>query len=76
MMKGNYSDLEHLVDRGKNILDQAKRQVKAAEGTGARIEWHVSGKNATRALKKLFRHNGLGNKIDVIHTPLKKPKLG
>ncbi len=73
MNKGNFSDWKYLFDRAENILDQARKQVKAAEGTGARIEWHVSGKKATQALKKLFDHySDLKGKIDVIYEPLKK----
>ncbi|MBP5973613.1 toxin [Brasilonema sp. CT11] len=73
MKKGNFSDLEHLVDRAENILDQAKSQVKAAQGTGARVEWRVSGEKATEALKTLFEHDPeLRGNIDVIYVPLKK----
>ncbi|MEH2358572.1 SpvB/TcaC N-terminal domain-containing protein [Nostoc sp.] len=73
MKKGNFSDLEHLVDRAENILDQAKLQVKAAQGTGARIEWRVSGEKATEALRTLFEHDpALKGNIDVIYVPLKK----
>ncbi|HEU5181572.1 MAG TPA: hypothetical protein VFW45_12350, partial [Candidatus Polarisedimenticolia bacterium] len=73
MNKGDFRDLEHLVDRAEKILDQARAQVKVAEGTGARIEWRVSGENATRALKKLFDNDpSLKGRIDVVHVPMKK----
>lgn len=57
MKKGNFSDLKHLIDRGENILEQAKAQVRAAEGTGARIEWRVSGQRAEEALNMLFEND-------------------
>ena len=73
MKKGNFSDLIHLMDRAENILAQAKAQVKAAQGTGARIEWQVSGEKAAEALKTLFDHDpALKGNIDVIYVPLNK----
>jgi RHS repeat-associated protein len=75
MKKGNFSDLENLVDRSEKILDQARAQVKAAGGTGAQIEWRVSGKNATEALDLLFKNDpALKGKINVVHVPLEPPK--
>lgn len=72
MKKGNFSDLENLVDRAEKILDQAKEQVKAAEGTGARIEWRVSGERAQEALKVLFERDPVTKgKIDVVYRPFK-----
>ncbi|MBK8025103.1 MAG: hypothetical protein IPK19_27790 [Chloroflexi bacterium] len=72
MQKGNFSDLEHLIDRAENILDQARAQVKAAKGSGALVEWRVSGKKATQALKTLFENDpALKGKIVVAHVPMK-----
>ncbi|MFZ2900360.1 MAG: SpvB/TcaC N-terminal domain-containing protein [Saprospiraceae bacterium] len=73
MKKGNFSDLENLVDRAEKILDQAKGQVKAAEGTGARIEWRVSGQKAEEALRVLFERDPVTKgKIDVVYVPFKQ----
>ena len=73
MKKGNYNDLHNLMDRAENILVQARSQVEAAEGTGARVEWRVSGERATEALTKLFEHDPmLKGKIDVKHVPFDK----
>jgi hypothetical protein len=58
MTKGDPSkplqDIRYLLDRSDKILDQAMEQAKAARGTGARIEWRVSGPEATKALQQLF----------------------
>ncbi|MFI6760808.1 hypothetical protein ACIBF5_16910 [Micromonospora sp. NPDC050417] len=71
MKNGNFSDARHLFDRGESLLDQARAQVRAAEGTGARIEWRVSGESATEALDMLFSHEPeLAGKIDVVHVPM------
>lgn len=71
MKKGDWSDARNLFDRSENILEQAKAQVKAAEGTGAQIEWSVSGKSATEALETLFAHEPeVAGKISVKHVPL------
>jgi RHS repeat-associated protein len=73
MKKGNFSDLENLVDRAGKILDQAKDQLKAAEGTGARIEWRVSSREGEEALNVLFsRDPATKGKIDVVYVPFKK----
>lgn len=72
MNKGNFSDFQHLMDRAENILEQARAQVNVAKGTGARIEWRVSGKKGEQALKQLFENDAtLKGKIDVIYIPLK-----
>jgi hypothetical protein len=68
MKAGDYSDASHLMDRAGNLLDQAKAQVRAAEGTGYRIEWRVSGETAKKALQELFSHD-LAGKIDVVCVP-------
>ncbi len=73
MKKGNYGDIENLIDRAEKILDQAKEQVKAASGTGAQVEWRVSGQHATEALQTLFDHEpAVRGKITVTHVPLVK----
>jgi Restriction endonuclease fold toxin 5 len=76
MLKGNYSDVSHLVDRGNNLLEQARSQVAAADGTGARIEWRVSGKNAANALRTMFDHYPeIGDRISVRYEPLARKPL-
>ena len=49
--RGVRRDRWYLFERAEKLLEQARAQVKAAEGTGARIEWRVSGKEAAKALK-------------------------
>lgn len=76
MKKGNFSDFENLVDRAEKLGQQARDQVKAAVGTGARIEWRVSSQRAKEALDMLFKHDPVTKgKIDVKYVPL-QPQAG
>jgi hypothetical protein len=68
MNKGDFSDAEHLMDRAGNLLDRAKAQVPAAEGTRVRVDRRVSGEMAKEALEKLFSHE-LKGMIDVVYVP-------
>jgi RHS repeat-associated protein len=63
------TDVEHLWGRAEDLLAQARRQVKAAEGTGAEIEWRVSSEKAQKALKELFNEPDLAGKIKVEYVP-------
>jgi hypothetical protein len=74
MNQQQFKDFAHLLDRAEKLTDQARAQVKAAEGTGARIEWRCSGEKATEALKVLFKNDpNLKGKITVEYVPF-KPK--
>jgi RHS repeat-associated protein len=55
--------------RGNKLLDQARRQRDAIDGTGYTIEWHVSTQTGADGLSKMFRDNGI-DWITVIHTPM------
>jgi hypothetical protein len=72
MNQQQFKDFAHLLDRAEKLTDQARAQVKAAEGTGARIEWRCSGEKATEALKVLFKNDpNLKGKIAVEYVPFK-----
>lgn len=75
MMNGNFKDYPHLIERASSILDQARGQVKAAEGTGAKIEWRVSSEKGATAVRMLFDHDpALRGRITVEHVPMKAEK--
>lgn len=64
--KGYY---EYLLSRGfaqEGLLQQAKRQIQAANGLG--IEWHFAEKGAADAVRGLLEKNGIKG-IEVFHTP-------
>ena len=64
--KGYY---EYLLSKGwaqEGLLQQAKRQVSAANGL--KIEWHFAEKGAADAVKDLLDKNGIKG-IEVFHTP-------
>ncbi|NJP35725.1 hypothetical protein [Micromonospora thermarum] len=74
MTANEFKDFAHLIDRAEKLLEQARGQVKAAEGTGLRIEWRISGEKATEAVKVLFANDPvLQGKITVRHVPLASP---
>ncbi|MCP3170210.1 Tox-REase-5 domain-containing protein [Myxococcus qinghaiensis] len=50
----------------KRLVEQADRQLRAANGT--RIRWHVAEENAADAIRKLLRGSKLKD-IEVVHTP-------
>ena len=50
----------------QGFLDQAQRQVAAAEGR--KIEWHIAEKDVADVVRDKFKREKL--KIDVIHTPV------
>jgi Restriction endonuclease fold toxin 5 len=56
----------------KGVVKEAEQQVRAAAGTGARIEWRVATQEAADALTDLFAANDqLRGKIDVVVVPRK-----
>lgn len=58
--------------RGSEALQgQARRQIQAAGGVP--IRWHVAEQPAATAMTELFRENRIKG-IEVIHTPVVKPK--
>jgi hypothetical protein len=69
MNKGKFGDIEYLCDKAGSLLEQAKRQVAAAKPSGTPIEWHVSGQNAARAIRRLFKAYNI--KITVKYVPFK-----
>ena len=48
------------------LIDQAGRQLKAAEGTP--IQWHFVNEEVMKATQRLFKENGVEG-IELIHTP-------
>jgi hypothetical protein len=50
----------------ESLLDQAQRQVRAANGTP--IRWEVAEAKTVEAIRNMFRKNGITG-IDVVHTP-------
>jgi len=54
----------------KKLVEQAKRQVDAAAGSGARIRWHVAEEHAAKAIRKLLNDRGY-DVIDVVYTPMR-----
>ena len=71
MLAGNYSDARQLFERAENLLEQALAQAEVTKGMNVRIEWRVSGQQATKALKQLFENESkLRGRILVVHMPL------
>ncbi|WP_275902354.1 Tox-REase-5 domain-containing protein [Myxococcus eversor] len=54
--------------KAEDLIDQARRQSRRAEGKGIRIEWHVAEKHAADAIRRLLKGNDVTG-IVVIHTP-------
>jgi hypothetical protein len=52
----------------KALVVQARRQLRAAQGTGASIRWHVAEQKTTEAIRELFRANQIED-IEVVFTP-------
>jgi hypothetical protein len=52
------------------LVEQAKRQVEAAAGTGARIRWHVAEEHAAKAIQQLLEE-GKVKGVDVVYTPMR-----
>lgn len=52
----------------KALIDQAKRQLKAATRTGTPIRWHIAEEKVANAIRLLFKRNRLVG-IEVVHTP-------
>lgn len=50
----------------KALLDQARRQLRAAQGTP--IRWHIAEQKTAEAIQALFEQNGVVG-IDVVFTP-------
>lgn len=68
MNAGKFNDIKYLCDKANNILDQARRQVAAANGTNSQIVWRVSGETAAKAINQLFEADKtLKGKIAVEH---------
>jgi hypothetical protein len=51
----------------RNLVDQALRQLKVANGTP--IRWHVAEAKVVEAIRKLFKDKGVHG-IEVVHTPV------
>lgn len=73
MNRQEFKDFAHLIDRAEKITEQARAQVTAGQGTGARIEWRVSGEKATEAIRVLFGNDPALKDIIVTWKPLEKP---
>jgi hypothetical protein len=72
MQRGDYRDFPHLYERATNILEEARGQVRAAEGTGLNIKWDVSSEKGAEAIRALFDHDPeLKGRITVEHVPMK-----
>jgi hypothetical protein len=54
-------------ESAQNMVEQAKRQSAAANGTP--IQWHVAEAKAANAIRKLFQSNHVHG-IEVVHTPV------
>ncbi len=52
----------------EELVEQARRQSRKAQGLGLPIEWHVAEKKVAEAIRKLLKANGI-EEITVIHTP-------
>jgi hypothetical protein len=52
----------------KKLVEQAERQVRAAQGT--RIRWHVAEEKAANAIRELFKNAPEAKKIEIVHTPV------
>ena len=52
----------------KALVTQARRQLRAAQGTGAHIRWHVAEQKTVEAIRELFRANDI-EAIEVVFTP-------
>ncbi|NOK16578.1 Tox-REase-5 domain-containing protein [Corallococcus carmarthensis] len=50
------------------LANQARRQLKAVQGLGTRIEWHVAEEKAANAIHKLLESNDIHG-IRIVHTP-------
>ncbi|KFE63926.1 Tox-REase-5 domain-containing protein [Hyalangium minutum] len=59
-------DFLRIFNGREQLLDQARRQLRAARGTP--IRWIVAEERFASALRKLFKANGLDD-IEVIHVP-------
>ncbi|HEX2086309.1 MAG TPA: toxin TcdB middle/N-terminal domain-containing protein, partial [Solirubrobacteraceae bacterium] len=70
MLRGEYGDYQWIEEQAQRLAEQAREQVQAAEGTGARIEWRVSGREPTEAVRSVLRNTpGVGDRISVRHIP-------
>ncbi|WP_241758881.1 Tox-REase-5 domain-containing protein [Pyxidicoccus parkwayensis] len=52
----------------KALVEQARRQLRATEGTGASIRWHIAEQKTADAIGELFRANEIEG-IEVVFTP-------
>jgi len=52
----------------KDLVDQAKRQLGAAEGTGIPIQWHIAEEKTAEAIRLLFKDERVVG-IEVVYTP-------
>ncbi|MGZ3457733.1 MAG: Tox-REase-5 domain-containing protein [Archangium sp.] len=52
----------------KDLVEQAKRQLKAAMKTGTPIRWHVAEEKVAEAIRLLFERNEVVG-IEVVYTP-------
>jgi hypothetical protein len=51
------------------IIEMAEKQIEALQHcSSTRIEWRVSGENATEALRDFLKFNGI-DEITVVHVP-------
>jgi hypothetical protein len=57
----------HWFNGADELVEQAQRQVRAANGTP--IRWHVAEADAVTAIRNLFADSGITG-IDIIHTPV------
>lgn len=62
--KGRFMDF---FEGAGTLVDQAQRQLRAANGTPVR--WHVAESEAATAMRNLLRERGLGAQVEIIHTP-------
>ena len=52
----------------RGLIEQARRQLRNAHGTGLRIQWHVAEASAADAIRRLLDEAKVRG-IDVVHTP-------
>ena len=77
-IKGNYKDIEVDKDKSRWLstqwLEQARKQIKAAEATGRRVAWYFHYAEAEAFAKKLFTDNELAIETRVLPYPGGVPK--